>query len=86
MAKDYRVFVHQESLGSLPKTGRRRESVLRFLIDLAQVAHLRGDFDAADPETGRVVQVTEVAGFAISWWIDSTVWEVKVVDIRPTEK
>jgi hypothetical protein len=86
VARDYRVYVHQEALALLPKTGRRRDSVLRFLANLAQFAHLGEDFEAVDSETGRVVQVTEVSGYAITWWIDGPVREVKVVDITPTGK
>ncbi len=81
MAKNYRVFVHLNALGILPKSGKRRAAVIEHLQILGQIAHLGGDYEVNDPETGRPFKVTEVAGYAITWWIDVPVGEVKVVDI-----
>ncbi len=81
MAKDYRVFVHFEALETLPKSGKRRAAVVQHLQSLGQIAHLGGDYVVKDPRTGRPFNVTEVAGYAITWWIDAPVGEVKVVDI-----
>ena len=85
MAKQYRVFVHLEALEILPKSGKRRAAVINHLQILGEIAHLGGDYVLKDPETGRPFNVTEVAGFAITWWIDAPVSEVKVVDIRPSK-
>ncbi len=84
MARNYRVLLDIEAIEVLPKSGRRRQSVLSFVKGLSQFAHLGGDFEVSDPETRRLFQVTTVAGFAITWWADDPVSEVKVVDIRPT--
>ena len=84
MAQDYRVLIDIEALEGLPKSGIRRQSVLSFVKGLSQFAHLGGDFEVSDPETRRHFQVTTVAGFALTWWIDAPVSEVKIVDIRPT--
>lgn len=86
MARDYRVFVHLEALDSLPKTGKRRTALIGFLSILGDIAHLGGDYTRKDPETGRPFNVSEVAGYAVTWWIDAPVYEVKVVDIQPTAK
>ncbi|MCH7226428.1 hypothetical protein [Haloferula sp. A504] len=82
MARDYKVYAHVDALGLLPRTGRRRAAVLGFLQVLGKIAHLGGDYRRTDPETGRPYEVTEVAGFAVTWWIDAPVGEVKVVDIH----
>jgi len=82
MAKDYRVFAHLEVLDSLPKSGKRRAAVIQFLQILGQVAHLGGDYERDDPDLDRTVSVSEISGFAITWWIDEPVLEVKVVDIK----
>ncbi len=84
MGLDYRVLLDIEALECLPKSGIRRQSVLSFVKGLSQFAHLGGDFEVSDPETRRNFQVTTIAGFALTWWIDTPVSEVKVVDIRPT--
>lgn len=82
MTRDYRVFVHLESLEALPASGARRNAVVRFLRDLGSIAHLGGDFQVTDPVTSRRLQVSHVGGFAITWWIDGPAYEVKVVDVR----
>ncbi len=84
MARNYRVLLDVEALEILPKSGRRRQAVVFFVKGLSQFAHLGGDFEVSDPETHRIFQVTAVAGYAITWWTDDAVSEVKVVDIRPT--
>ena len=83
MARDYRVYAYFEALRVLPQTGRRRAAVVSFLQALGKIAHLGGDYTRIDPDTGRPYEVTEVAGFAVTWWIDAAVDEVKVVDIHP---
>ena len=82
MAKEYRVVVHLKALDILPRSGRRRAAVVGHLQILGQIAHHGGDFTVEDSQTGRPFNVTEVAGYAITWWIDAPVGEVKVVDIK----
>jgi hypothetical protein len=82
MPLEYRVFVHMDCLEVLPKYGQRREAVVQFIRNLGSAAHLGGEFQMIDPETFRRFEVTHVAGFAVTWWIDGPVNEVKVVDVR----
>lgn len=86
MGESYRVFVHFGALEALPRSGQRRVRVLSFLKELGEIAYLGGDYVRHDPETGRPYQVSVIAGFAVTWWIDSPVREVKVVDIRRPPK
>ena len=83
MAENYRVFVHFEILDALPKSGKRRETVIRFLEVLGQIAHFGGDYEKIEPRTGRSVNVSEISGFAITWWIDAPAMEIKVIDVKP---
>lgn len=83
---DYAVCIHLEALEVLPKSGKRREQVIDFIRHLGPIAHLGGDFQTTDPESGRPMEVTEVGGYALTWWIDGPVREVKVVDIRSAVK
>ena len=82
MPRDYKVFVHLECLDSLPRSGKARQTLDRFIRDLAHSAHTGGDFVVVDPETTRRFEVSLVAGHAVTWWIDGPVDEVKIVDIR----
>lgn len=47
------MFVHLKALDILPRSGRRRATVVGHLQILGQIAHLGGDFTAEDPQTGR---------------------------------
>jgi hypothetical protein len=82
MTPAYRVLIDLDALTSLPRSGKRRGTVLGMLAGLSDNADLGGDFEISDPETTRPFQVSCVAGFAITWWIDHPVLEVKIIDIR----
>lgn len=82
MTPSYRVLIDLDALASLPRSGRRRDRVLEMLIGFSDNADQGGDFEINDPETSRPFQVSCVAGFAITWWIDHPVLEVKIIDIR----
>jgi hypothetical protein len=81
MPRDYRVFVNFECLEALPRFGKRREAVIHFFKVLGSVAHLGGDFQIKDPVSSRRFEVTYVSGFAVTWWIDGPVNEVKIGDV-----
>lgn len=84
--KRYKLFVHYETLEVLPKSGSRRQNLNEFFASLPDNAFLGGDFEEIDPESARLVWISEVAGFIISWWIDNPVKEVKIIDIIPVPK
>jgi hypothetical protein len=52
---------------------------------LAADPHARGDFVEQD-EVGRTVQVKIVGRFAITFWADHAVAEIKVTHIKPADK
>lgn len=83
MAANYQVYINSEVIQALPKSGKRRERLLHFITDLQNIAVEGGDFTLIDPETNRPFQVSILVGFAITWWIDEPVREVKIVDLRP---
>ncbi len=84
--KPFRLFVHFASLENLPRSGFKRDQVEAFLVGLTHHADAGGDYKDIEPKSAREVWVSEVAGYLISWWIDSPAWEVKVVDIIPAPK
>ncbi len=85
MARDYRVALDLEVLDSLPRAGRRREMLLAYFRGLAEYAHLGGDFQFDDPITQRPYEVSIVADYAVTSWIDAPVNNVRVVEIRPAK-
>lgn len=84
MIPAYRVLIDLDALASLPRSGKRRGAVLRMLAGLSDNADLGGDVEISDPDTMRPFQVSCVAGFTVTWWIDYPALEVKVIDIRET--
>lgn len=83
MAHDYNVVINIDALDSLPMSGKRRHLVLSYIRGLAWSAHIRGDIHFEDDHSERPYEVSIVAGFAITWWVDAPVNDVRVVDIRP---
>lgn len=83
MSRDPRVLINLDALEKLPAWGRRRKEVVDFLKALQSTGNSPGDFHVTDPESHRPFQVSLVAGYAITWWTDDPVNEIKVVDIRP---
>jgi hypothetical protein len=78
----HRVLIDIACLDVLPKSGRRRDEVLNFCSDLAESLYDASDFQITEPETQRTVEVSEIAGFAIIWWIDEPVKRVIIIEIH----
>ena len=85
MPSEYQVVIVLDALEVLPRTGKRRTSVIKFMQGLKDFAFMGGDFQVKDPETHRSFEVSLVSGYAVTWWIDAPVNKVMVVDIRPSK-
>ena len=80
----YQVFINQGALVSAPRSGPSRKAVMDFIRSLATDPHCNGDFAERD-EVGRTVYVKIVGRFAITFWADHPVSEVKVTHIQPAD-
>ena len=83
---DYKVFLLEEifqSLDSLDYRGRIR--VLDFCTRLGNQPTLRGDFRERGAD-GRNHEVKIIGSFAVAWWVDDAVKEVKVVGFRAADR
>jgi hypothetical protein len=65
--------------------GALGESVPQFLATMGCFAQLGGHFQQKDPENGTSVEVSLVARYALTWWVDARVREVKLVQIGPAD-
>lgn len=81
----YQVYINQEVLLSAPRSGSQRQQVMAFISSLAHNPNCSGDFSEKD-HVGRTVQVKIVGRFAITFWPDHAVSEVKVTHIKPADK
>ena len=83
--RPYQVYINQEALLSAPRSGASRKAVMDFVHSLATDPHSTGDFAERD-EVGRTAYVKIVGRFAITFWADHPVSEVKVTHIKPADK
>jgi hypothetical protein len=83
--RPYQVYINQEALVSAPRSGPSRKAVMDFIHWLATNPNATGDFEEMD-EVGRTVHVKIVGRFAITFWADHPVMEVKITHIKPADK
>ena len=79
---EFRVLIDIACLDILPKSGKRREEVLDFCSRLVDVPYEASDFQVVEPSSLRSVEVSEVAGYAVTWWVDAPVKRIIVIDIH----
>jgi hypothetical protein len=78
----YRVFLAKEIVAQLRDCKRReRESMTRFFDQIADDPYRAGDLVEQD-DSGRDIQVTLMGRFALYFWSDHAVKEVKVVGLK----
>jgi hypothetical protein len=81
----YTVFIHVDLLETVPSRGDQRRIVMRFIRSLAERPFTPGDFTDRD-ESLRSREVKIVGQYAITYWVDSPVKAVMVVDIRRADR
>jgi hypothetical protein len=83
---DYRLLVDLDAIAVLDSmTKRRRTRLLNHFIQLRSTPDLCSDFHEYD-HTGRRVEISVFAGFAIHYWIDFADRHVKVLAIKPADR
>ena len=81
----YQVYLRQTVIEFLePLDYWERLRVLDFCERLGQQPFRDGDFTERGAD-GRDVQVAILGPYALVWWVDSAVCEVKVVTLRPAD-
>jgi hypothetical protein len=84
--KPYKVFLRLEAMDSLRSMSfGQRARISRFLDLLAEDPAQAGDFAEQD-ETQRPIEIKVVGQFAVTYWADHAVKEVKVTDIRRADR
>ena len=85
MATEYSLYVrHEVYLQLLALRKQPRDRILRFLDSLEHNPYQHGDYEVVSPES-RAIQVKIVGSFALLYWADHAVSEVKVVDLVPAD-
>ena len=85
MPTEYSLFVRYEVYQRLANIrGRQRNQIMSFLPTLEQNPFQHGDYESTSPE-GRTVQVKILGSFALLFWADHAVAEIKVIDLVPAD-
>ena len=77
----YAVFINEQALAAAPRSGTQREAVMKFIRSLAENPNTAGDFTEKDG-AGRTVQVKVAGRYAVTFWADHAVSEIKVTHIK----
>ena len=77
--------MHLTLLESLPKSGPQRRRIMDFVRTLRERPDTPGDFTNKDASL-RVRQVKIIGDYAITYWVDSTVKVVMLIDVRLADK
>ena len=78
----YAVYVHERVLDFVLKAGRQGELVSSFLHRCGHDPYAEGDFKDSD-ESGRPLEVKLVGPYAVTYWADHAVREIKVINVEP---
>ena len=81
----HEVYMHVGLLDSVPKSGSQRRKIMDFILNLRQSPDLRGDFTDRDASL-RERQIKIVGDYAVTFWLDSPVRIIMVVDVSPADR
>lgn len=80
----YKVLVTVEVFHMDRPSRAERNHVLSFLESLAANPERAGDFTERD-DSGRIVQIKVLGDYALTYWADHAVKEVKVIKIEKAD-
>ncbi len=79
---NYKVFLRLEAMEMLRKIrGVQKTRISRFIDALTVNPFLAGDFSEND-DAQRQIEIKVIGRYAITYWADHAVSEVKIIDIR----
>jgi hypothetical protein len=80
----YRVFISAEVLHLRRPSQSNRERIIRFLQFLSENPFTTGDYQERD-STGRTIETKIIGDYAVTFWSDHAVKEVKVTKIEKAD-
>jgi uncharacterized protein (UPF0210 family) len=80
----YAVYINEAALATAPRSGSQRRKMMEFVNSLGENPFTHGDFSEVDG-AGRTVQVKVVGRYAVTFWADHAVSEVKITHIKPAD-
>jgi len=83
--RSYAIYINEAALASAPQSGLQRQRLMAFIRSLADNPNTTGDFSEKD-DASRTVQVKVVGRYAVTFWADHAVSEIKVTHIKLADK
>ena len=82
----YSIFLRLESIEILKAArGQQRSQITAFIDSLSSNPNENGDYTETD-DADRDIEIKIVGKFAVTYWADHAVKEIKVVDIRRADR
>ena len=82
----YKIFLRLEAAEALRAIrGSQRQRVAAFIDSLTDDPFQKGDYTERD-ESDREIEIKVIGQYAITFWPDHPVKELKVVDIRRADR
>jgi hypothetical protein len=83
--RPYKVLITYEALSLSRPSAPDRQKILSFLDSLCGNPFQKGDYEERD-EVDRPVQIKIVGKYALTFWADHPVSEVKVIRIEKADR
>ena len=83
--RPYKVLITHEALSLSRPSVQDRQKVLSFLESLCSDPFQKGDYEERD-QVGRPVQIKIIGKYALTFWADHSVSEVKVTRIEKADR
>jgi mRNA-degrading endonuclease RelE of RelBE toxin-antitoxin system len=81
----YQVYLNIDLLEAVPKSGRQRQDIMKFIYSLRERPRTKGDYTDKDASL-QIRQIKIIGDYAITYWLDDAVKSVMVVDVRPADR
>jgi len=81
----YQVYLNVDLLEAVPRSGRQRQLIMKFIYSLRDRPRTKGDYTDKDASF-RTRQIKIIGDYAVTYWVDDAVKSVMVVDVRSAHR
>ena len=81
----HQVYLNIDLREAVPKSGRQRQEIMKFIYGLRDRPRTKGDYTDKDASL-QIRQIKIIGDYAITYWLDDAVKSVMVVDVRPADR
>ena len=84
--RGYSIYLRLEATEALKNTrGKQRSEIITFIDSLTDNPDVEGDYSEHD-HSDRMIEIKIIGQYAVTYWADHAVKEMKVVDIRRADR